>query len=131
MTTEELVKEILEVSEEVTSLTPFITAAVVMVAKRCSGISAADAEIVETWLAAHFACIRDTRVSSEAVSGVSQSFQHRVEVGLGVTMYGQMAMQLDPTGGLARWNTAVVKGLAGKTASMSWLGRTTTTEDIG
>jgi len=122
-TTEEEVRAIIEVDASITSLTPFITAANAAVNAHCVGLSVDNALLVETWLAAHFITIRDNRVSSEAAGEVSQSFQYRLESGLGCSMYGQTAMALDTTGGLSRWNSALVKGTAGRTASAVWLGK--------
>ena len=62
------------------------------------------------------------RVSREAVSGVSQAFQYKVEIGLSVTMYGQQAMMLDETGGLAKWNKDVLEGRAGTSVGGFWAG---------
>lgn len=126
-TTEAEIRKILDVDVSIADFDPFINAAIAMVTEHCSGIDASSADIVETWLAAHLICIRDTRPSSEAVTGaagVSQSFQYKVDLGLACTMYGQTAMQLDPTGGLATWNKKVVSGKAGitTTVGVTWLG---------
>ncbi len=126
-TTETLVRAIIEVDSSITSLTPFISASHIMVEEHCGSLSEETATEVETWLAAHFITIRDNRVSSEAVTGAagaSQSYQYRLGSGLETSMYGSMAMQLDSTGKLSAWNKSVLKGLAGRTASISWLGTT-------
>ena len=130
-TTEAEIRKILEVDAAITDFDPFINAANAMVTEHCTDIEASPAAIVETWLAAHLVCIRDTRPSSEAVTGaagVSIHYQFKLDLGLACTMYGQMAMTLDPTGGLARWNKQILSGKAGVTVGVTWLG-TEDTED--
>ena len=121
-TTEEEVRNIIEVDASITDLTPFITAASAMVDTHCSGLAEEVALIVETWLAAHLITIRDMRVASEGVTGANQSFQYKVDLGLACSMYGQTAMNLDSSGGLARWNAQILAGKAGRVVLGSWLG---------
>lgn len=122
-TTESDVRAIIDVDTGVLSLTPFIEAASLLVAAHCTGIDNVSAKIVETWLAAHLITIRDNRASTESVGSVSMSAQYKLDLGLSCSMYGQTAMQLDPTGGLARWNTSILKGVSRATASVTWLGK--------
>lgn len=124
-TTQAEIEKIIEVDASITDFDPFINAASAMVTEHCTDIEAAPAAIVETWLSAHLICIRDTRPSSEAVTGaagVSQSFQYKLDQGLACSMYGATAMTLDPTGGLATWNKRIVSGKAGATVGVTWLG---------
>jgi len=124
-TTDALVRQIIDIDESITNLDPFISAANIMVTKHCLDIDDDVGEVVETWLAAHFVTIRDMRSSNEAVTGTtgaSQSFQYKLSLGLSCSMYGQTAMNIDTTGGLARWNTSVLDGKAGKTVGAAWLG---------
>lgn len=125
-TSEAEVRKIIDISDDVTDLTPFITAASAMVTAHCTNIGESDAAIVETWLAAHLITIRDNRVSSEGVEGASESFQFKLNDGLACSMYGQTAMQVDPTGGLSSWNESVISGKAGRTATVTWLGTSST-----
>jgi len=128
-TTAAEIRKILEVDSSITDLDPFINAANAMVTEHCPDIEALPAATVETWLAAHLICIRDPRPASEAVTGaagVSVSHQYKLDLGLACTTYGQMAMSLDPTGGLARWNKRVVNGKAGATVGVTWIGEEST-----
>lgn len=121
-TTEELIREIIEVDSSISTLFPFMEAAHSVVEAQCNGIEEEDATQVETWLSAHFITIRDTRRSSEKVDTVAEAYQYKVDLMLSSSMYGQTAMSLDPTGGLARWSKMVVSGKAGKTVAVGWLG---------
>jgi len=125
-TTDALVRAIIDVDAAITDLTPFINTANALVESHCTDIAEAAATDVETWLAAHFITIRDPRVSSEKAGEVSQNFQYKLDLGLGCSMYGQTAMGIDPTGGLARWNKQVLSGKAGGAATVSWGGTTLT-----
>lgn len=96
--------------------------------------SAALAEMIERWLAAHFYSIRDPRVQSEGVKGLTQTYAMSVAVGLEVTTHGQQAIALDSSGKLAAWILAI-KGktsLLGKVGAgsigISWMG--TPEEDL-
>ena len=123
-TTAEKVRAIIEVDPSITDLTPFLAAAHALVESHCEGISTANAAIVETWLAAHCLTIRDPRVINETAKGVGQSYQSRVDLGLSVSHYGQTAMMLDETGGLAAWNKQVLDGKTNPTTMLTWLGKT-------
>lgn len=121
-TSEAEVRKIIVVDASITDLGPFMNAANMMVTTHCTDIEDDAAAIVETWLAAHLITIRDNRVSSESAGKVSQSFQFQLGAGLECSMYGAMAIQLDPTGGLAKWNTLVKKGKTNRVVTISWLG---------
>lgn len=121
-TTETLIREIIEIDSSVTTLTPFMNIAHQMVEKHCSGIDEAEATLVETWLAAHFITIRDMREAQEKASEVSTNYQYKIDLGLNSSMYGQTAMNIDSTGGLARWNKLIKDGGAGRKSSVIWLG---------
>ena len=121
-TTETAVRLIIEADPNITDLTPFIAAASSVVTAQCVDIGIANALEVETWLAAHYLTIRDTRAASETAKGVGQSVQYKVDLGLSSSMYGQTAMSLDQTGGLARWNKQVLDGKAGGASTAQWLG---------
>ena len=127
MVTDEMVRAILDVDTALVDLTPFITAAERMVVLHCEGLDAEDVDVVGQWLAAHLVCIRDTRPSQEAAGSVSQSFQYKLDLGLACTMYGQTAMQLDSTGGLAAWNNSIVEGKTRVSPTITWLGKSSDT----
>ncbi len=121
-TTEAAVRKIIDVDNSITDLDPFLRAAHILVEDQCEGIVEEVAVEVETWLAAHFVTIRDMRSAKESVSSLSQAFQYKIDLGLSCSMYGQTAMNLDLTGGLARWNIQTIKGKAGAARKISWLG---------
>lgn len=112
-TTDVLVKGVIEVDTlAVPDLTPFIVVANELVTEICVPAGYADSrlELIETWLAAHFYAIRDPRLTSETVGPLSQSIESRVDLGLDVTRYGQMAKRLDTAGGLALLDERMKKG---------------------
>jgi hypothetical protein len=116
------VRKIIDVSaSEVSDLTPFIEAAEAVVSAQTSGLGATLEDRVTTWLAAHFLAIRTPRSKSEGAGSVRAAFFGAVDLGLNVTRYGQMAMTLDSSGGLAQWNRAVNEG-RGSGITFEWLG---------
>ena len=120
--TEEEINAIIEVDSTVSDLTPFLTAAHMIVEAHCEGIEETDATIVETWLTAHLITIRDNRAAAEKVDVLSINYQYKLELGLQCSMYGQQAMMMDPTGGLAAWNRLILSGKAARTPGIHWLG---------
>jgi hypothetical protein len=123
-TTATLIQEIAEWDSTSTpSLTPFINAAHSLVESLCvaNGLDEDQATIVETWLAAHFYTIKDMRAASESAGPVSQSFQHKVDLGLDATMYGQQAKMLDTSGQLAIWDKKQKSGQRQR-GGVFWLG---------
>jgi hypothetical protein len=126
-TTETLVKQIIEVDTlNVPSLVPFIDTANMLVTKHCApgGASDEELELIERWLAAHFYAIRDPRIASESVSGISASYQNRLGLFLASTMYGQQAIMVDSSGALAKLNKDAEMGRKpGQVASVSWAGK--------
>lgn len=112
-TTQELVAGVLvnSMDEEDDDLEPFIATANILVTRVCAPAvdgdgnlvyGAADLEMIERWLAAHFYKIPNpadlrTQVSMNA----SNQIESKVDLGLDVTRWGQMAKVLDTAGGLA------------------------------
>ena len=78
-------------------------------------INSTQQEVVCRYLAAHLIAITDnsTRIQSEQVKSLQNSYTSRLSDGLGITHWGTMAMQLDTSGKLANWNKAVISGKAG------------------
>jgi len=121
--TEELVGEIIVVGDDA-DLTPFIEVANELVTEKCtsSGYSAGRLILIETWLAAHFyACTLNKQKSSVNLSDVSVNYQSKIDLGLSLTHYGQMAMQMDTAGNLAALNQAILNGTR-KIVGLTWLG---------
>lgn len=119
-TTDTAVRRIIEIDDDLTT-SPFIEAASAMITEHCSSLDTTTAELVERWLSAHFICIYDPRATKEGAKNVTATYQSKVALGLNVSHYGQMALSLDSSGGLASWNSTVVNGTR-KTASLSWGG---------
>jgi len=97
-------------SNVIADLTPFIDAAHLIVSEELDdsslGLSDARKKEIERWLSAHFAAISDMRSAEEGVrEAATQLFQHKVDLGLNVTMYGQQAQLLDTSGTLKRLNS--------------------------
>lgn len=113
------VKELIPIPESVVTITPFLNAAhnlveTAIVAKFPDTHTDDVLFEIERWLAAHFTAIRYTRTSSESISSVTESYQHKLGLDLRCTMYGQQAIILDTTGALSR--------IGGKTADIGWVG---------
>jgi len=121
-TTDAAVKGIIEVDATI-STTPFIEAASAIVDDECvdSGYDSTRLELIERWLSAHFYAIRDKQVSSEKAGSVGEVFQFKLGLNLAVTMYGQMAMQVDTQGNLANLSKRTEKGFSSG-AKVVWLG---------
>lgn len=116
-TTSALVGGIIDLDTTV-SLDPFIKAASALVdeVEAKGKLTAARLKLVETWLAAHFYCMRDPRATSEKAGPVGASYQSKVDLFLATSHYGQQAMVLDTTGTLR----ALSSGR--KPARLLWLG---------
>lgn len=123
-TTDELIEGIIDVDSAIT-LTPFITAANMLVTEFCTNLdndyTDAQLVVIETWLSAHFYTVRDMRAESEKAGPVSEKFQSKVDLGLSTSHYGQMAMTLDFRGGLASLNEKIKNGKS-STIGFTWLG---------
>jgi hypothetical protein len=120
-TTSELVSGIIEVDVNI-SLDPFIEVANELVTEACGDYGHTDTrlELIERWLAAHFYAMRDPRPLSEKAGPVSETFQSKVGLNLAVSHYGQQAMVLDTSGGLAAMSRKATTGK--RIASASWVG---------
>jgi len=121
-TTSALVAGIIEVDVSIT-LTPFIEVANELVTEHCTSgsLTAVRLAQIEKWLAAHFYTVRDMRAETEKAGSVSQKLQSKVDLGLATSHYGQHAMILDSTGGLAALNENTKKGKRAG-VSVTWLG---------
>lgn len=123
-TTSSAVQKIIEIdSTIVTDLSPHIETANNLVNQVClsSSYSTETLELIERWLAAHFAGIHGTRYASEEAA-TKVTYQVVTDMHLNATLWGQQAMVLDTMGNLAALNEQAKDG--GKAASISvvWLG---------
>lgn len=124
-TTDALVRGIIQVQDGV-DLTPFIRFANQLTTDVCTypkvgqdpllflpyedGFENSKMELIERWLAAHAYTIFDNQLSAAKAGTISVGFQHKIDMGLKASMYGQQAIMLDNYGGLAAWdNTAKTK----------------------
>ena len=121
-TTAILVGEIIAVNASI-SLTPFIEVASAIVTKHCTHVdfTAAELELVERWLSAHFYRMRELQVAEKRAAPVSQSFNSVLYTGFDNSTYGQMAMRIDWSGALSALNEQAKKGGL-LTAGITWLG---------
>jgi hypothetical protein len=130
-TTPELVRTVIDLPAGV-DVTSYILTANELVTDQCraSLYSPERFELIERWLAAHYAASNLRRTSSNAVTGgavgVQQSFDRpQVDLHLNNTTYGQTAMELDTDGNLAAYNNSlsvVKKPLPTGKGSVAWLG---------
>ena len=127
--TDEELEEIIEV-ESGDTLTPFITAANLLVTKLCTDSDYSDGLLaaIELWLAAHFYAIKQPRYASET-AGVAVTYQHKVDMGFKVTTYGQQALLLDTEGNLAAVDAQVSGGQLGS-IGVTWLGTEDTSTEV-
>jgi hypothetical protein len=86
--------------------------------------SSATLDVVETWLAAHFAAVEDPRTVNESASGGSAGFETaQVTMYLSSTRYGQAAIALDFSGLLNEYNDDLINGKVKKSlATLTNLG---------
>ena len=105
---------IIEVEED-DSLTSFIEVANNVVTKHCvdEDYTAADLELIERWLSAHFYCMFRARTESEKAGPTGEKFQSKVDLGFDLSHYGSMAMRLAWGGELSALNEMAKRG--GKT----------------
>ena len=106
------VKAILDTS---LTTTTFITAAVLVVDHHLgdAGLAVALLFEIKRWYAAHLVAIRDPLVTEMKVGDTTAAYQRgKAGMGLESTQYGQQVLALDPTGRLARANSAKAATLA-------------------
>lgn len=97
------VAEIIEYdTTKITSITAFITVADLMIDNTIDTtlLDTATLKEISRWLSAHFLSMRQREMSSQSIEGTSDSYSTKVDFGLKLTRYGQMAIALDTTGAL-------------------------------
>jgi hypothetical protein len=116
--TDEEVLEILETALGAPALAPFIVAANRVVEdnlvdrdyvhpdETIGPIDDPTLKEIERWLAAHAVAHRDKRVAEDKVGPAAFKYQGKTGMHLESTHYGQMAMDLDPTGALKQLNAS-------------------------
>jgi len=115
--------------------TPFINAAGLIVGEELAGsdLSAARLELIQLYLAAHFAAITDQSggLTMSKVGEVSENYipisSYREPLqGFRMTRYGQQAMVMDTTGTLAGMSASAglraLYSLMPQTSDKSWMG---------
>lgn len=80
-------------------------------------LTAAEAELVERWLSAHFYCQSDPQYQSKSTMGASGGFTGQTGMRLDNTRYGQQAQVIDYSGCLSAIGKRAV-------ATGGWLGKT-------
>lgn len=66
-----------------------------------SGYSDARLELIERWLAAHYASVSLPKTKQEAAKGLTETYEGQTKMGLDFTRYGQQAKGFDYKGNLA------------------------------
>lgn len=97
------VKEIWTDDTNITSFDPFIIAANIVVTNAFSGTSVSSDILgeIERWLAAHFATVLEPNLLEEEHDEARMRYAlPKMGDGLQSSMYGKMALQLDPVGAL-------------------------------
>ena len=96
----------------ITDLWPFIKAASIVVDRVATaarskiwvtgGVALSQLELteIESWLSAHYYCMKDPLYQSKSTGGVSGTFQRKQGEGFETTEYGRVACQLDYSGSL-------------------------------
>lgn len=122
-TTEDKVGSIVEI-DSADDVAPFITTANVMVTKvlAASGYDVDLLELIERYLAAHYYRIFRPQVTSESVSGVSESITLSIGQQLKQTTYGQQVLMLDVDGYFAQIQGRAETGKGKRKIGMTWLG---------
>lgn len=104
------VNAIIDTKLEQSEITPFITAANLMVTNKLTGqYDTATLKEIERWLAAHLLAIRDPRVKSKSQGdeGVTYHLTSTVGEGLAATPFGQQVQLLDHLQKLSRKSGSV------------------------
>lgn len=97
------VQEVLDTSLTSSEIDPFLSAAQRIVTDVLEGEGYADDTLteIERWLGAHFAAMRDQRVTSERVGTAQFDYEGTTGMGLDATRYGQQVQLLEHQGLLA------------------------------
>jgi hypothetical protein len=123
-TTELAVQGVLETDASI-SLSPYIEVASALVTRICTGTyyDSTLLELIERWLAAHFYALRDKRVASEGVKGLSTTYEApKTDMYLANTVYGQTALSMDVYGNLAAWQKQLEEGVQSASTGAYFLG---------
>lgn len=113
--------------DQTTSVQAYIDTATVMIdrVEACADqkgldLTAAELELLERWLAAHFYAVNDALYMSRSTDKASGSFQRGpAETGLAETSYGKQVLAMDYSMCLKNLN-------AQQRAGMAWLGKNPT-----
>ena len=104
-TTEAEVKQIIDTALVEDELSPFLTAANLIVTSALGAAGFVDAHLaeIERWLAAHLVAIRDPRLMSQKIGDADATYAGFTQFGKGLefTAYGQQVLLLDTSGKLA------------------------------
>ena len=105
--TEAEVLQIIDTTLTSEEVTPFLSAANLLVSSICVDVGYSDdlLEEVERWLTAHLIAVRDPRVSKEKIGDANVEYHGRSGLGLDHTPYGQQVKILEYQGKLAELDT--------------------------
>lgn len=112
------------------SLVPFIDSAAVITnrvatcaTEKKTPLTDAELELVERWLAGHYYQKSDRGYASSNTEGASASFDGKTGMYFESTLYGQTAIEIDPSGCLKDLQLASTGAALRPVASASWLGK--------
>lgn len=126
-TTAALVRKVIKVSKKLSNadLDAYIEIANPIVTELCtnSGYTDERLEKIERYLSAHFLCVNYPRTTFTGISTLQASTEHKVDLGLRNTRYGQAAIFIDTAGNLAAVDNTqkTIKKPQGKLDAF-WLG---------
>ncbi len=115
--------EVKEIFDTDIDTTPFINTANALVTNKLAseGLDDDTLKQIELYLAAHFACAKDPRITNEKIGDASNTYQlPKNGSGLNATAYGEAAIMLDSTGILLNSTKQVAKLETLPTAVASW-----------
>jgi len=124
-TTAVLVATIIEVEAD-KDISAFILTANELVTECCASVTSYSddrLELIERYLSAHFYTHYDPMETVEKAATLTAWYQNAVDLGFDSSHYGQTAMRLDTSGGLAAINEQMKKGKRAG-VGISWLGKT-------
>ena len=101
--TEAEVKEIFPTTMTDEEISPYLCSASTLINGLLAGMGYTNNElrVIELWLAAHFACVRDPAVSDETIGDAAVTYHGSSGLGLNHTPYGQQVMLLEYKGKFA------------------------------
>lgn len=90
-----------DINPSIETASSFVDEVAVNAVAKSIPITDARLELMERWLAAHAYKQSDKTLAAKTTDGASATYDGKTDKGFQSTLYGQMALRLDPTGTLA------------------------------